>query len=210
VAAFPYIPGSNSPAFKGISIFLGVLLSLGSTSAVANIFAGLLLTYMRPFVIGDQVEIGDTIGVVTERRLLSTRVITLKNELVVIPNIFIVSNSIINYSFMAKKKGLLLHTAVSIGYDSSWRQVHELLIKAAQDTAYILEKPKPFVLQTSLDDFYINYEINAATDHPEKRMEIYSELHQNIQDLFAGAGIEIVSPHYRQIKDSSADTARSP
>jgi small-conductance mechanosensitive channel len=206
VAAFPYIPGSSSPAFKGISIFLGVLLSLGSTSAVANIIGGLILTYMRPFMVGDHVKVGETVGSVMERRLLSTRIQTPKNELVAIPNAYIVSNHIINYSYMSKKKGLLLHTAVTIGYNSPWRVVHDLLISAAMDTADILKQPKPFVLQTSLEDFYIRYELNAATNHSERRPQIYSELHQNIQDRFAGAGVEIMSPHYRQIRDSGADT----
>jgi small-conductance mechanosensitive channel len=206
VAAFPYIPGSSSPAFKGISIFMGVLFSLGSTSAVANIISGLILTYMRPFMVGDQVKVGETVGIVTERRLLSTRIQTPKNELVAIPNVYIVSNHIINYSYMSKEKGLLLHTAITIGYNSPWRVVHDLLIRAAMDTADILKEPKPFVLQTSLEDFYIRYELNAATDHPERRPQIYSELHQNIQDRFAGAGVEIMSPHYRQIRDSGVDT----
>jgi small-conductance mechanosensitive channel len=206
VAAFPYIPASDSPAFKGISVFLGVLFSLGSTSAVANVIAGLILTYMRPFVIGDRVKVGETVGDVTERRLLSTRIHTTKNEQVAIPNMTILNGHIVNYSELAKGEGLILHTAVTIGYDVPWRTVHELLISAAGDTAEVLKEPPPFVLQTALEDFYIRYELNAATDKPERMPAIYSELHQNIQDRFAEGGVEIMSPHYRADRDGGQST----
>ncbi|GIW54642.1 MAG: mechanosensitive ion channel protein [Nitrospiraceae bacterium] len=206
IAAFPYIPGSRSEAFRAISIFLGVLFSLGSTGAISNIISGLVLTYMRPFQIGDRVKIADTIGDVTARELLVTRVRTIKNVDITIPNVMVLSSHIINFSSSAKDRGLILHTSVTIGYDAPWRTVHKLLIDAAKATTHILEKPEPFVLQTSLDDFYVTYEINAYTNEPSKMATIYAELHQNIQDKFNEAGVEIMSPHYSQIRDGNKTT----
>lgn len=196
VMLFPYIPGSHSSAFKGVSVFLGVLLSLGSTSAVANMMAGVLLTYMRPFKTGDRVKVGDTVGDVLEKNLLATRLRTIKNVEVTLPNSTVLNCSIINYSAMAKDQGTILNAKVSIGYDAPWRQVHDLLIAAAQETGDLMQTPKPFVLQTSLDDFYVSYEINAYTDAPHKMAQIYSHLHQNIQDKFNEAKIQIMSPHF--------------
>lgn len=206
IAVFPYIPGSRSEAFRAISIFLGVLFSLGSTGAISNIISGLVLTYMRPFQIGDRVKIADTIGDVTARELLVTRVRTIKNVDITIPNAMVLGSHIINFSSSAKDRGLILHTSVTIGYDAPWRTVHKLLIDAAKATTHILEKPEPFVLQTSLNDFYVTYEINAYTDQPNKMVEIYAELHQNIQDKFNEAGVEIMSPHYSQIRDGNKTT----
>ena len=206
VVAFPYLPGSESPVFKGISIFIGVLLSLGSTSAVASMVAGVILTYMRAFRIGDRVKISDTVGDVIEKTLLVTRVRTIKNEDITIPNSMILSSHIINYSALIKESGLILHTSVTIGYDAPWRKVHELLIAAALNTEHILKEPAPFVLQTSLDDFYVSYEINAYTDKPSKMAVIYSELHQNIQDSFNAGGVEIMSPHYSSLRDGNQTT----
>lgn len=206
VVAFPYLPGSESPAFKGISVFLGVLFSLGSTSAVANVVAGVILTYMRAFKLGDRVKIADTMGDVIEKTLLVTRVRTIKNVDITIPNAMVLGSHIVNYSSSAKEYGLILHTSVTIGYDVPWRQVHECLITAAKATENILELPEPFVFQKSLDDFYVNYELNAYTEKPSVMAKIYSELHQNIQDTFNEAGIEIMSPHYAQIRDGSRTT----
>ncbi len=206
IAIFPYIPGSESPAFRGISVFLGVLFSLGSTGAVSNIVAGVILTYMRPFQIGDRVKIADTVGDVAEKTLLVTRVRTIKNVDVTIPNAMVLGSHIINFSSSAKDLGLILHTSVTIGYDAPWRAVHKLLIDAAKATAHILRHPEPFVLQSSLNDFYVTYEINAYTDQPNKMAEIYAELHQNIQDTFNQAGVEIMSPHYTQIRDGNQTT----
>ncbi|MEW6246377.1 MAG: mechanosensitive ion channel family protein [Nitrospirota bacterium] len=206
IAVFPYIPGSRSEAFRAISIFLGVLFSLGSTGAISNIISGLVLTYMRPFQIGDRVKIADTIGDVTARELLVTRVRTIKNVDITIPNAMVLGSHIINFSSSAKDRGLILHTSVTIGYDAPWRTVHKLLIDAAKATTHILQKPEPFVLQTSLNDFYVTYEINAYTDQPNKMAEIYAELHQNIQDKFNEAGVEIMSPHYSQIRDGNKTT----
>ncbi len=206
VVAFPYLPGSDSPAFKGVSVFLGVLFSLGSTSAVANVVAGVILTYMRPFKIGDRVKIADTIGDVVEKTLLVTRVRTIKNVDITIPNSMVLGSHIVNYSSSAKEYGLILHTSVTIGYDASWRKVHELLIEAAKATENILELPEPFVFQKSLDDFYVSYELNAYTEKPSIMAKIYSDLHQNIQEKFNEAGVEIMSPHYAQIRDGNRTT----
>lgn len=203
VAAYPYIPGSQSPAFKAISVFAGVLVSLGSAGAVANVVAGTSLTYMRSFQKGDLVQIGDVIGVVVEQSLLITRLHTIKNVLVSVPNSLVLSHEMINYSSLAETEGLILHTAVTIGYDAPWRTVHKLLLDAALATEGLLSDPAPFVHQTKLNDFYIEYEINAYTRTPRRMGHIYSELHQNIQDQFNTAGVEIMSPHYSAIRDGN-------
>lgn len=209
VVAFPYLPGADSPAFKGISVFLGVLFSLGSTSAVANVVAGVIITYMRPFTLGDRVKIADTVGDVVEKTLLVTRIRTIKNVDITIPNAMVLGSHIINYSSSAKDYGLILHTSVTIGYDVPWRTVHELLIEAAKETENILELPAPFVFQTSLDDFYVSYELNAYTEKPSIMAKTYSDLHQNIQERFNEAGVEIMSPHYAQIRDGNRTTIPS-
>lgn len=202
IICFPYIPGSDSDAFKGVSIFFGVLFSLGSTSAISNIVAGIVITYMRPFKIGDRVEIGETIGDVTERSLLVTRVKTIKNLDITIPNSSILGNHIVNFSKNAAEEiGVVLHTSVTIGYDVPSGDVIKALVKGAKNTKMILEKPEPFVLVKSLDDFYINYEINCHTKNPEKGAVIYSHLHENIKNELHNAGIEILSPHYSAVRD---------
>ena len=204
VIVFPYLPGSDSPAFQGVSIFLGVLLSLGSTSAVANIVAGVVLTYMLPFRSGDRVKIADTVGDIMEQNLLVVRVRTIKNVEITIPNSTVLGHHIINYSRNAQEQGLILHSTVTIGYDVPWRTVHELLIGAAGKTPDIVAEPAPFVLQTSLDDFFVSYEVNAYTDEPSRMAVIYSDLHGRIQDEFAAAGVEIMSPHYFAARDGNA------
>ena len=203
IVAFPYLPGAKSPAFQGISIFLGVLLSLGSSSAVANAIAGIILTYMRSFLVGDWVEIGDTTGEVTEKNLLVTRVLTPKAEIITIPNASVMSGSVKNYSLEAKKAGVIFHTTVTIGYDAPWRTVHQLLTSAALATEHVLQEPAPFVLQKGLDDFYVAYELNAYTNAPREMLNIYSDLHQNIQDKFNEAGVEICSPHFSALRDGN-------
>jgi len=201
--AFPFIPGSKSDAFKGVSIFLGVLFSLGSTSAISNVMGGLSITYMRAFKVGDRVRIGDTVGDVIDQSLLVTHIRTIKNEDITIPNAMIMTTHVVNYSARAKEEGLILHTAVTIGYDAPWRTVHELLTEAARKTPCILVTPAPFVLQTALNDFYVTYELNAHTDEPRQMVNTYSALHRNIQDTFNEAGVEIMSPHYAQLRDGN-------
>ncbi|RZL44801.1 MAG: mechanosensitive ion channel family protein, partial [Pedobacter sp.] len=202
VIIFPYLPGSSSPAFQGVSVFLGILLSLGSSSATSNMVAGLVITYMRPFKVGDRVKIGEVVGDVTEKTMLVTRIRTIKNEDVTVPNSMVLSSSTVNYSSRTKNNepGLILHYTVTIGYDIAWKQVYELLTKAALQTNHIEKEPAPFILQTSLDDFYISYQINAYTLQANLQASIYSNLLENIQDIFNEAGIEILSPQYNVIR----------
>jgi small-conductance mechanosensitive channel len=197
VVAYPYIPGSQSSAFKGISLFIGVVFSLGSSSAISNIIAGYLITYRRAFKVGDWVKINEFTGYITEMRLQVTHLRTIKNEEIIVPNSTIINSSIVNYSAFAHERGLILHTAVTIGYDAPWRQVHALLLMAAERTNHLLREPAPFVLQNSLDDFYVTYELNAYTDAPQMMVDIYSDLHKNIQDCFNEYGVQIMSPNYR-------------
>lgn len=211
VIIFPYLPGSDSPIFKGVSVFVGVLFSLGSSNAIANMVAGLVITYMRPFKIGDYIKIGDVSGEVIEKTALVTRIRTPKFEDITIPNATVLSSTSTNYSANTKHStnGLLIHTTVSIGYDVPWTAIHAALIEAALKTDMIEKEPKPFVLQTSLDDFYVSYQINVYTKEPTKQPRIYSSLHQNIQDSFNAAGIEIMSPHYSSLRDGNASTVQS-
>lgn len=208
VLIFPYLPGSGSPAFQGVSVFLGVLLSLGSSSAIANLVAGMVITYMRPFRVGDRVKIGDITGDIIEKTTLVTRIRTVKNEDVTVPNSAVLTSSTINYSTHAARpdSGLIIHTTVTIGYDAPWVNVHKALIEAAIRTDKILKDPTPFVLQTSLDDFYVSYQINGYTREANNQARLYSQLHQNIQDCFNEAGIEIMSPHYRSLRDGNMTT----
>ncbi|MCB1059671.1 MAG: mechanosensitive ion channel [Calditrichaeota bacterium] len=203
VVAYPFLPGSDSPAFKAVSVFIGVLLSLGSTSAVSNMVAGIVLTYMRPYRIGDRVQIAETIGDVVEKTLLVTRLQTLKMEDVTIPNASILGHHIVNFSTKEHSEGILLHTTVTIGYDAPWRKVHELLLGAARETDGVSESPSPFVLQKALNDYSVAYELNAHTEYPSRMMELYSALHCAIQDKFNEAGIEIMSPTYAALRDGN-------
>jgi small-conductance mechanosensitive channel len=209
ILCWPYLPKSNSEGFKGVAAFLGVLLSFGSATAVGNVIGGIVMVYMRPFEIGDRVRIADTVGDVVEKTLLITRVRTIKNVDVTVPNAMVLASHIINYSSTGKAGGLILHTSVTIGYDAPWRDVHETLKKAAAATQGLLSDPPPFVLQTALDDFYVAYQINAYTDRPNEMANIYSRLHENIQDQFNQAGIEINSPHYSALRDGNETTIPS-
>lgn len=206
VVIFPYLPGSNSPVFQGVSVFLGFLFTFGSAGSLSNIVAGLILTYMRLFKIGDRVKIGEVTGDVIEKSLLVTRIRTIKNEIISIPNSTVMNSHTINYSSDAPEKGLIIHSTITIGYDVPWKKMHEVLIEAATRTELILADPKPFVLQTSLDDFYVSYEINAYVKEANKQAVIYSNLHQNIQDVANENGIEIMSPHYRAARDGNSTT----
>ena len=199
VVALPFLPGFGSPAFQGISVFLGVLLSLGSSAAVANIVARVILIYTRAFRVGDRIKINDAIGDIVEKSLFVTRIRTIKNVVITIPNGTVLTSQIINCSALAEDPNyyLILHTTVTLGYDLPWRKIHQVLIDAALATSHILAEPVPFILQTSLDDFYVSYEINAYTNQPTLMARIYSELHQNIQEKCNEADIEILSPHYR-------------
>ncbi|GKS59321.1 mechanosensitive ion channel protein [Nitrospira sp.] len=196
VLAYPHVPGSQSEAFKGVSILLGVIVSLGSSSAVANIIAGYMMIYRRAFRVGDRIKIDDFVGDVTEVRLQVTHLRSLKNEEITIPNSTILNSSITNFSTLARDRGLILHTTVGIGYETPWRQVEAMLLEAATRTPGLLREPAPFVLQRSLDDFAVTYELNAYTDQPQESVKVYSLLHQNILDLFNEHGVQIMTPAY--------------
>jgi small-conductance mechanosensitive channel len=196
VMMYPYIPGSDSDAFKGIGIFVGLVASLGSTAIVGQAASGLVLIYSRAFRDGDYVRIGDTEGTVISLGMLSTKIRTNKQEEVTIPNAGLIGATIKNYSRPEGPEGVILHTTVTIGYSTPWRQVHEMLLLAADRTAGLKKEPKPFVLQTSLSDFYVEYQLNAYLDRPATRLRTLAALHANIQDSFNEHGVQILSPHY--------------
>ncbi len=200
VIIFPYLPGSGSAAFQGVSVFLGILISLGSSSAITNIVAGLVITYMRPFRTGDRVKIGEVTGDVIEKTMLVTRIRTIKNEDVTVPNSMVLSSSTVNYSIQARNIGLIIHYEVTLGYDVPWQQAYQMLIEAALKTDFILPDPKPFVLQTKLNDYYVSYQINAYTHEAGKQASIYSSLLENIQNELAATGIELLSPAYHVVR----------
>ena len=203
---YPYLPGSQNGVFQGISVFVGLIVSLGSSTVIGNIIAGLVITYMRPFKLGDRIKLNDTTGNVIEKTPLVTRIRTPKNEVVTIPNSFIMSSHTINYSSSAREYGLIIHSEVTIGYDAPWRQVHQLLIEAALNTPGVVDDPRPFVLETSLSDWYPVYQVNAYIKDANQLAQIYSDLHQNIQDKFNEAGVEIMSPHYMAMRDGNETT----
>lgn len=196
VVAFPYIPGSSSDAFKGVSLFLGVVFSLGSSSVIANIIAGYTMTYRRAYKLGDRIQIGEHMGDVTEVRQLVTHIRTPKNEEIVVPNSLILNSSVVNYSTLARQGQLVLHTTVGIGYETPWRQVEAMLLEAASRTPGVQTEPPPFVLQQALGDFCVNYEINVYCDDAQAMNRLYTALHQNILDVFNEYGVQIMTPNY--------------
>ena len=196
VIAFPYLPGSNSDAFKGISVFLGVLLSIGSSTIIGNVMAGYSLLYRRAFRVGDVVQIGKNVGEIAAIRQQVTILRTPKNEEIIIPNSMILNTEITNFSIMAREGRLVLHSSVTIGYDTPWRQVEAMLIEGARRTEGLLTSPVPFVHQRSLGDFYVDYEINAFCDNAGAVPELTTRLHRNILDVFNEFGVQIMSPHF--------------
>ena len=196
VIAYPYIPGSDSAAFKGVSVLLGVIFSLGSSSVIANIIAGYTMTYRRAFRLGDRISINDMVGDVIDSRVLVTVLRTPKNETVVVPNSQILSSPVTNYSTLAREQRLVLHTTIGIGYEVPWRQVEAMLLMAAERTEGLLAEPPPFVLNQGLKDFCVLYEINAYTADAGSSPAIYSRLHANILDVCNEYGIQIMTPAY--------------
>ncbi|MFT6801014.1 MAG: small-conductance mechanosensitive channel [Salibacteraceae bacterium] len=204
---FPFLPGSGSPIFKGVSVFVGILITMGSSSSVNNVVAGLVLTYMRPFKKGDRIKVDDILGFVTEKTMLVTRLRTSKQEIITIPNSKILNTNIINYSISIQENdGVVVHSTITIGYDVPWRKVHKALLKATEGIETISQDPIPFVLQTSLDDYYVAYEINAYVTNVKTIIGTQSKLHENIQDVFRDEGIEILSPHYRSYRSGEKIT----
>ncbi len=196
VVAYPYIPGSSSAAFKGVSIFAGIVFSLGSSSVISNLIAGFTMTYRRAFRIGDRVRIGSVEGDIADVRLQVTHLRTPKNEDVVIPNSVILNGEVVNYSTLARSRGLVLHTTVGIGYETPWRQVEAMLLMAAGRVEGLLREQPPFVLQKALGDFCVTYEINVYCDRPQAMAQLYTELHRSILDVFNEYGIQIMTPAY--------------
>jgi len=208
ILIFPYLPGSGSSAFQGVSIFIGAIISFGSTSAIANIIAGIVITYMRPFQMGDRVMIDNIVGDVIDKTILVTRIRTSKLEEVTIPNANILTGNIINYS-TKDESSIVLHTTVTLGYDLPWQTANKLLLEAADRTQLVKKNPQPFVLQTSLDDYYVSYELNVHTAESKKMPFIYSEIHKNILEVFDEAGVEILSPSYQANRDGNLTTIPS-
>ena len=196
VVAYPYIPGSRSAAFQSISIFLGVMFSIGSSSFIANIIAGYSMTYRRAFRLGDRIRVGEVFGDVSEIRIQVTHVRSLKNEEIVVPNSSLLNSNVVNYSALARTRGLILHTTVGIGYETPWRQVEAMLLLAAERTPGLLREPAPFVLQKSLGDFCVVYEINVYCNTPAEMASLYNRLHQNILDVFNEYDVQIMTPAY--------------
>lgn len=203
---YPYLPGSKSGVFQGISVFVGLIVSLGSSTVIGNIIAGLVITYMRPFKVGDRIKLNDTTGSVIEKTPLATRIRTPKNEVVTIPNSFVMSSHTVNFSQSAREYGLIIHSELSIGYDVPWRQVNRLLIDAALNTPGVLDDPRPFILETSLSECNPVYQVNAYVREVDRLSQIYSDLFQNIQDRFNDAGVEITSPQYVAVRDGNETT----
>jgi len=195
---YPYLPGSESRIFQGVSVFVGLIFSFGSTSAIGNLVAGLVITYMRPFKIGDRVQIKETTGFVVEKNLMVVRLRTHKNEYVTFPNMLILGSSITNYNTSSgdDAEGLILYADVTFGYATPWETVHNILINAALATDHIQKKPKPFVLQTGLDNFYAHYQINCYTKEVDKVPAIYASLYENIQNGFHEAGMDMTCANY--------------
>ncbi|GAB7140085.1 mechanosensitive ion channel [Deferribacterales bacterium RsTz2092] len=197
---YPYLPGSESAAFKGVSIFAGLLFSLGSSSAIGNIVAGLVITYMRPFKVGDRIKVGDVIGFVVEKSTMVTRIVTHKNEHITMPNTMLVSSSSINYNKAIEADGsMIIYVNMTMGYAVPWRQIHKLLVEAAKRAKYIEKTPEPWVQQLGLEDFYATYQLNAATKCVDILPAVYSELFQNMQDVFIEAGIDLTAQHFFHI-----------
>jgi len=195
VMIWPLLPNSNSQVFQGVSVFIGIIVSLGSTSIIGNLISGMVMTYMRLFSIGDYIKVGDIVGEVVEKTILVTRIRTRKNEVITIQNSNLMGSQTSNYTVAAKNYLLIVHTKVTIGYDVPWQKVKEIMESAALETPGIKHKPRPFMMTTALDDYYVEYEINAYTDDAVKLSAIYSNLHQNLLKRFFEEGVEIMSPH---------------
>lgn len=196
IVAYPYLPGSGSDAFKGISLFAGLLVTLGSSGIASQWMSGIVLVYSRALQPGDMIRTGDNEGVVISLGLLSTKIRTATGELVTIPSSAIVSGSIRNFTQLGEGTGTHISTSVTIGYDAPWRQVHAMLLEAAKRTEGVRSDPSPYVLQRSLNDFYVEYELVGRIDDPIDRPFIMTSLNGNVQDVFNEFGVQIMSPHF--------------
>ncbi|MGK7894206.1 MAG: mechanosensitive ion channel family protein [Xenococcus sp. (in: cyanobacteria)] len=208
ILIFPYLPASDSPGFQGISVFVGALITFGSSTVIGNFMSGIFLIYTRAFQLGDVIQANGQTGRVVEKTILSTRIMTPDNEIITIPNASLFVSDITNYSSVIRdnKQPLIVKTTITLGYDVPWRKVYQVLIAAAKSTKGIVNDPEPFVWQTGLNDFYVSYALKAYTMEPENMGEIYSQLHQNIQDQCNESDIEILSPHYSAVRDGHQTT----
>jgi small-conductance mechanosensitive channel len=197
IVAYPYIPGSGTDAFKGVSVFVGLMISLGSAGLINQIMSGLVVIYSRALKPGEYVRVGDDEGLVTEVGMLSTKMVTWKREEITIPNGVVVGTKTVNFSRLGAGNGDVVSTAVTIGYDAPWRQVHAMLMLAAERTSGVRRDPRPRVLQRTLADFYVEYQLAVNLDRPEERAQVLSELHAKIQDTFNEFGVQIMSPHFQ-------------
>jgi small-conductance mechanosensitive channel len=196
VMAYPYLPGSQSEAFKGMSVFLGLMVTFGSTGLVNQIMGGFMITYSRALRLGDFVRIGDVEGTVVHLGVLSTMIKTVFNEEITIPNAVVVSQTITDYTRIGETEGVFTPTSVTIGYDAPWRQVHAMLLQAAERTKGLRTEPKPLVIQASLDDFYVKYTLLVSLEQQGTRLRTFDALNANIQDIFNEHGVQIMSPNY--------------
>lgn len=201
VMIWPLLPSSDSQVFQGVSVFLGIIVSLGSTAIIGNLMAGLVMTYMRPFHIGDYIKVGDTVGEVIEKTIFVTRIRTRKNEVVTIQNSNLMGSQTSNFTVAARNYGIIVHTKVTIGYDVPWQKIKDIMESAALATPGIKHKPQPFMMITALNDFYVEYEINAYTEDAVKLPAVYSALHANLLKRFFEEGVEIMSPHIYARRD---------
>jgi small-conductance mechanosensitive channel len=197
IVAYPFIPGSGTDAFKGVSVFVGLMVSLGSAGLINQVMSGLVVIYSRALKPGEYVRVGDDEGLVTEVGMLSTKMVTWKREEITIPNAVMVSTKTVNYSRLAADSGDVVSTAVTIGYDTPWRQVHAMLMLAAERTTGVRKDPRPRIMQRALADFYVEYQLVVNLDRPEDRAQVLSELHAQIQDAFNEFGVQIMSPHFQ-------------
>jgi small-conductance mechanosensitive channel len=204
MVAYPYVPGSGTRAVQGVSLLFGLVVSLGSTGIIGNVIAGIVLTYSRSFNVGDRVRVGDHVGDVVRLGFFATKLRSLRNEEITIPNGQVAGTAILNYTRLAEESGLVLHTQVTIGYDVDWRKVHSLLVEAALRVSGVEREPTPWVLQRSLNDYYPTYELCCVTKDSHAQLRLYSDLHAEIQDAFSRAGVEILSPAYHAIRDANA------
>ena len=209
VVAYPYVPGSNTDAFKGVSVLLGIMISLGSAGLVNQIMSGLVVVYSRALKPGEFVQIGDDFGVVTDVGMLSTKLVTRKKEEITIPHAVLVAAKTVNYSRQAAGGQAQLGTTITIGYDAPWRQVHELLLAAASKTPGVRQDPAPRVWQQALSNFFVEYELVVHVDHPQERVPILSELHMHIQDAFNEAAVQIMVPAFESQPDNKVFVPRS-
>lgn len=203
VIIYPYLPGAGSRILEGISVFLGIIVSVSSGSAISNLIAGIMINYMRPFRKGDYIKIGDAMGMVIEKGTVVTKLLSYKNEEISIPNTQVLNSQIYNYSAQAQSGELILYVTVTIGYDITWIKVYEMLFEAASKCDLVNQEKKPFILQTNLNEKNVSYQLNAYTNFADKIPDVYSQINQYIQEVFAANQVELLSPSFMVIRSDT-------